>query len=177
MTFAENPIRPLRYALIDYVAAIKGTLPCSDCRNIFPSCCMDFDHRPGELKIACVGELVLTGTIQDVEAEISKCDLVCANCHRIRTRDRASERRELAGKELKKGLRTQRDIANELGLSEGYISSLKQAALGIQPRKQLTKEQRDEIRRLRASGKTQREVAQIFGCSPSHVSLIARGLR
>ena len=47
---------------------------------------MDFDHRPGEVKKHQLGGM--TKTVYSwavIEAEIAKCDLVCANCHRIRT--------------------------------------------------------------------------------------------
>lgn len=50
---------------------------------------MDFDHRPGKDKVQKVSTMFAAGWNLDVIlAEISKCDLVCANCHRIRTRDR-----------------------------------------------------------------------------------------
>jgi hypothetical protein len=47
---------------------------------------MDFDHRPGETKSFDVA----TGAGQGygekrMLAEIAKCELVCANCHRVRT--------------------------------------------------------------------------------------------
>ena len=175
-TFTEQ-IRPLRYALIDYVSVLKEASPCHDCENKFPACCMDFDHRPQETKVACVGTLVLTRTLEEVEAEIAKCDLVCANCHRIRTQARSAHRRAAIGRELKLGLKTQRAIAKEFGTSEGLVSALRSAAAGITPKKQLSKEQREEIRRLKQMGKTQRELATMFGCSQSHISLVARGLR
>jgi hypothetical protein len=64
--------------------------PCADCSQIFPPVCMDFDHRTGEEKIygrtGGVARLVNTGSsVEKLLAEIQKCDLVCANCHRIRT--------------------------------------------------------------------------------------------
>ena len=173
----ELEIRPLRYALIDYVAAIKEMHPCMDCGNNFPACCMDFDHRPEENKVACVGRLVFSGSLADVEAEIAKCDLVCANCHRIRTRDRKSRIRVAIGRELRTGLKTQRAIAKLYGLSEGLISGLKRAAAGITSKKQLTPEQRAEMCNLKANGLTHREIAQKLGCSSSHVSMVTRGLR
>jgi len=46
---------------------------------------MDFDHRPGEKKSLEVSRLTLTKSIRRVVEEIAKCDVVCANCHRIRT--------------------------------------------------------------------------------------------
>lgn len=75
----------------DAVNAIKAT-PCLDCGGAFPPVCMDFDHRPGEGKTAQISQLVRTGvSLERVLEEISKCDLVCANCHRIRTYGRSSE--------------------------------------------------------------------------------------
>jgi len=59
-------------------------VPCMDCGNKYPPCVMDFDHRnPKEKKFN-----IATGThrsLRLVQEEIDKCDVVCANCHRIRT--------------------------------------------------------------------------------------------
>ena len=60
--------------------------PCSDCRNKFPPECMDFDHVRGQ-KAFNVSKAVW-GNLDNLLAEIAKCDLVCANCHRIRTKKR-----------------------------------------------------------------------------------------
>jgi hypothetical protein len=57
--------------------------PCGDCHEIFPSCCMDFDHVRGR-KIKGIGEM-LSHTLSGIRSEIDKCDLVCACCHRVRT--------------------------------------------------------------------------------------------
>ena len=62
--------------------------PCTDCGKTFPPECMDFDHvkeRGPKLfniaaRVACSPKVIA--------AEIAKCDLVCSNCHRIRTRQR-----------------------------------------------------------------------------------------
>src|SRR2546423_13858300 len=59
--------------------------PCADCGQTFPFYVMDFDHREGEEKTAQVAMLVNAMNLQRLLAEIEKCDLVCANCHRIRT--------------------------------------------------------------------------------------------
>jgi hypothetical protein len=61
--------------------ALKS-FPCADCGGVFDPVCMDFDHRPGEAKIKCVAKIQ---NIEAMKAEAAKCDLVCANCHRIRT--------------------------------------------------------------------------------------------
>lgn len=70
----------------------KKAKPCQDCNNEFPPCCMDFDHRVGSVKINAVGEMIAGGwSLELVEIEIQKCDLVCANCHRIRTQERLKD--------------------------------------------------------------------------------------
>lgn len=63
-------------------------VPCLDCKRSFPPYVMDFDHRPGELKVANVSSLLMANSWSAVEAEMAKCDIVCANCHRIRTHER-----------------------------------------------------------------------------------------
>ena len=58
-------------------------VPCADCGGRFPSVCMDFDHVRGE-KLFQIGAANSRST-ENVLAEIAKCDVICANCHRIRT--------------------------------------------------------------------------------------------
>jgi hypothetical protein len=62
--------------------------PCADCGQTFPFFVMDFDHREGEEKTAQVAMLVNAMNLRRLLTEIEKCDLVCANCHRIRTYER-----------------------------------------------------------------------------------------
>src|SRR5882672_6570793 len=65
----------------------KKSAPCADCGGRFPPECMDFDHLHGEVKLFEVGSGV-SRKRAILQAEIAKCELVCANCHRIRTRKR-----------------------------------------------------------------------------------------
>ena len=58
--------------------------PCLDCGKTFPSCAMQFDHVRGE-KLNDIAVLRTRGSLQKLQEEIAKCDLVCANCHAIRT--------------------------------------------------------------------------------------------
>lgn len=77
------------------IEQIKAS-PCMDCENSYPPECMDFDHRDPEQKIAGVGHVMACRLAWTrIEAEIAKCDLVCANCHRIRTKKRLQEKREV----------------------------------------------------------------------------------
>jgi hypothetical protein len=58
---------------------------CVDCGGMFPACCYDFDHlRDKVFEIASC----LCCRIEKLKAEADKCDLVCANCHRVRTQKR-----------------------------------------------------------------------------------------
>lgn len=62
--------------------------PCLDCGGRFPPCAMDFDHVRGT-KIDNVSWMRVRGRSKaSILAEIAKCELVCANCHRIRTHSR-----------------------------------------------------------------------------------------
>lgn len=80
---AHKKARHERYAKI---RALKEASPCTDCRRSFPYCVMDFDHRDPSQKVADVSTLVkVLVPWERVEAEIIKCELVCACCHRLRT--------------------------------------------------------------------------------------------
>ena len=59
---------------------------CMDCGYNSHPAALDFDHRPGEVKVANVARLTESAR-EKLYAEIAKCDVVCANCHRIRTWD------------------------------------------------------------------------------------------
>lgn len=78
-----------------FVNVLKATTPCADCNHYFPSVCMDFDHLPGSEKVADVAQMA-NGTaysLAAVEREIAKCEIVCSNCHRIRTSKRPKRRK------------------------------------------------------------------------------------
>jgi hypothetical protein len=58
---------------------------CTDCGFTGPPFMFDFDHRdPGD-KSFCVSNNGVTRAYDKLLAESLKCDLVCANCHRMRT--------------------------------------------------------------------------------------------
>lgn len=67
----------------DYTNLLKDA-PCHDCQKRFPPECMDFDHRdPADKKYQIAG--MSNFSKEKVFAELAKCDLVCANCHRVRS--------------------------------------------------------------------------------------------
>lgn len=85
-----NPVTPQaagaahRARIQKFVDGYKAN-SCADCGYTYPSECMDFDHISGAVKVANVSDMHGHHTAW---AEIQKCQLVCSNCHRIRTRQR-----------------------------------------------------------------------------------------
>ena len=65
------------------LVAYKGGV-CKDCGGVFSPCCYHFDHREPANKTAGIAQLMHRPT-EEAKAEADKCDLVCANCHAIRT--------------------------------------------------------------------------------------------
>lgn len=60
--------------------------PCQDCGGVFHPWVMELDHRENTIKVESVSNLVGRGCPDEkLLAEIEKCDVVCANCHRMRT--------------------------------------------------------------------------------------------
>lgn len=64
-------------------------VPCADCGERFEPCAMDFDHRDATTKRHTVARMVGRSSTAAILAEVAKCDIVCANCHRLRTWRRA----------------------------------------------------------------------------------------
>lgn len=61
--------------------------PCADCGGVFPPVCMQYDHLPQYEKKFSISQAVHTGSVtkEELLEEIAKCEVVCANCHFIRT--------------------------------------------------------------------------------------------
>lgn len=58
---------------------------CVDCGLDYPPFMMDFDHRdPTQKAFGLSSKGVSRGYDKQLEESL-KCDLVCANCHRMRT--------------------------------------------------------------------------------------------
>jgi 5-methylcytosine-specific restriction endonuclease McrA len=70
------------------IAELKKA-PCVDCGGTFHPDAMEFDHLPEHTKYKGIAVMLQEGQSWAALArEIAKCELVCANCHRIRTRHR-----------------------------------------------------------------------------------------
>lgn len=65
------------------------SVPCADCKNTFDPVCMDFDHLPEFEKTKEISYMMRhRWAWSKIEAEIKKCEVVCANCHRLRSKNR-----------------------------------------------------------------------------------------
>jgi hypothetical protein len=64
-----------------------STHPCVDCGNTDIRC-LEFDHVRGT-KLESIAELLSRATSwTKIEAELAKCEVRCANCHRLKTNER-----------------------------------------------------------------------------------------
>ncbi|MGH2450547.1 MAG: hypothetical protein ACRDGE_04615 [Candidatus Limnocylindria bacterium] len=76
--------RQAKSARLAWLFELKSR-PCADCGGSFHPAAMQFDHLPGAKKLRDVSTLVVRGCTQMALEEIAKCELVCANCHAVRT--------------------------------------------------------------------------------------------
>ena len=72
----------------DFINAFKLKQGCADCGYKEHVEALDFDHRPGVKKVGNIATLKLQAGWAALLEEIDKCDVVCANCHRVRTANR-----------------------------------------------------------------------------------------
>lgn len=63
----------------------KKNKACSDCGDHFHPVAMQFDHVRGEKEFGIAESTRLELDVVRIEREIEKCELVCANCHSMRT--------------------------------------------------------------------------------------------
>lgn len=62
----------------------KLRIGCKDCGYKENAWALEFDHKDGEDKRNTVASLMY-GSWENILKEIKKCEVVCANCHAIRT--------------------------------------------------------------------------------------------
>mgnify|MGYP003585914959 CR=1 FL=1 len=83
-----RPNMERKKADIDEYKMARGCFDCGYCDH--PSA-LEFDHLPGSDKKFNIGEEIGKQSKAALWAEIEKCDVVCANCHNIRTYERRSQ--------------------------------------------------------------------------------------
>ena len=67
-----------------WIAEYKLARGCADCGYAGHHAALDFDHITGEKEL----NVCFAKSIAQAQREALKCDVVCANCHRIRTYER-----------------------------------------------------------------------------------------
>ena len=90
----KNPEKKIKYQILqnikrkkqfEFVRAYKKK-PCIDCQKEYPYYVMQFDHLGVKPKISTISKMMRQlPSMEKLIAEIEKCELVCANCHAIRT--------------------------------------------------------------------------------------------
>lgn len=94
-----------------FLVCYLSTHPCIDCGNTDIRV-LEFDHLRD--KTDTLASLIRrSGSIEHIKTEIEKCDVVCSNCHHIRTYDRMKQ----------KGNRVARVDLVPCGTSYAYIGS------------------------------------------------------
>lgn len=72
--------RNVRHEAREYIWNYLSTHPCEECGEPDPVV-LEFHHKKGKDK--AVGVMVAAGySIARIQAEIDKCSVLCANCHR-----------------------------------------------------------------------------------------------
>ncbi len=74
---------------------IKQETGCADCGFTGHPAALHFDHLPGYEKRQNLSQMKRGYSRASVLAEIAKCEVVCANCHAIRTWTRRWGNRKL----------------------------------------------------------------------------------
>jgi len=71
----------------DFVDRIKRMYDCIDCGESNPVV-LEFDHVSGEKRGNISDMSRQSYSIETIKDEIRKCELRCANCHRLKTHER-----------------------------------------------------------------------------------------
>lgn len=70
----------------DLIIELKS-VPCADCGQTYPPYVMDFDHQEDKEFIIALAP-TKGYSLERIRREVEKCEIVCSNCHRIRTFNR-----------------------------------------------------------------------------------------
>jgi hypothetical protein len=69
----------------EYCQRIKLERGCMDCGYRAHAEALDFDHRDPDTKGGNIAQMTSSASLERIIVEIEKCDVVCANCHRVRS--------------------------------------------------------------------------------------------
>ena len=92
-SYERNKIQRVRNR--EFVMSIKEISECIDCGESNPLV-LDFDHVKGD-KILAISDMSNKAyCIDKISKEMDKCEVRCANCHRIITNKRRDDKRRAA---------------------------------------------------------------------------------
>ena len=75
--------RARRDRVQEFLRAYKLEHGCTDCGYKAHHAALDFDHLADKVLNVCLAK-----SIKQAKTEIAKCEVVCANCHRVRSFER-----------------------------------------------------------------------------------------
>lgn len=79
-----NRTKGYRTKIKTYIQEYKASQSCADCGENYPYWMLEFDHLQD--KKFTIGNFTdTTINLEIVKKEISKCEVVCSNCHKNRT--------------------------------------------------------------------------------------------
>ena len=81
-----------------FLADYKMSLGCKDCGYKGHHSALEFDHITGDKEI----NICFAKSIRQAKREIEKCEVVCSNCHRIRTYNKHPCKPDLYQRKLEK---------------------------------------------------------------------------
>lgn len=84
----STKFRKNHYSELEAVQSFKERAGCSDCLEKYPHYVLEFDHLPGFKKFGQVSHILKKYGPDKAWEEIAKCEVVCSNCHKIRTNTR-----------------------------------------------------------------------------------------
>ncbi len=77
-----------RRSLKHFINAVKTTAGCTDCGYDAYAVALDFDHVMEKRRLISVNCKSIRSAVEEME----RCEVVCSNCHRVRTEQRRIER-------------------------------------------------------------------------------------
>ena len=83
--------RSYRRAIDKHIREYKESFGCIDCGEKYPYYMLDLDHITNDKNFSVSDYRNHTTDIELIKLEIAKCEVVCANCHRIRTYQRSAK--------------------------------------------------------------------------------------
>ena len=85
-----------RNKITKYIQEYKSNKCCADCKENYPYWILEFDHLDNK-EFTISKYRSHTTSLDKIKEEIEKCEVVCSNCHKNRTFNRAIKNTESVG--------------------------------------------------------------------------------